>query len=80
MKPFSQWTKQDIEEEFGLTAVLDGPSLQEWLSNMQEVSDDEATRLRRLAEKLRNHVHDWNEEELKVYFIAFRRKSCLRCH
>ena len=24
-----------------------------------------------LAEKLRIHAHDWNEEELKIYFIAF---------
>ncbi len=71
MKPFSQWTKQDIEEEFGLSSVQDSPTLQAWLTDIQDVSDDEATRLRRLAEKLRIHAHDWNEEELKIYFIAF---------
>ena len=71
MKPFSQWTKQDIEEEFGLTAVLDSPVLQSWLHDIQDVSEEEALRLRRLSEKLRAHVHDWNEEELKIYFIAF---------
>jgi hypothetical protein len=71
MKPFSQWAKQDIEEEFGLTAVLDSPVLQSWLHDIQDVSEEEALRLRRLSEKLRAHVHDWNEEELKIYFIAF---------
>ncbi len=71
MKPFSQWTKQDVEEEFGLSAVLDSPLLQSWLNGVQEVSEEEFLRLRRLSEKLRNHVHDWNEEELKIYFIAF---------
>lgn len=71
MKPFSQWTKQDVEEEFGLSSVQDSPTLQAWLTNIQDVSEEEATRLRQLAEKLRIHVHDWNEEELKIYFIAF---------
>ena len=71
MKPFSQWTKQDVEEEFGLTAVLDSLLLQSWLHDIQDLSEEETLRLRRLSEKLRTHVHDWNEEELKIYFIAF---------
>lgn len=71
MKPFSQWTKQDVEEEFHLTSTRESATLQAWLTGIQEVSQDEAIRLRQLSEKLRLHVHDWNEEELKVYFIAF---------
>ncbi|WP_446009681.1 hypothetical protein [Candidatus Electrothrix sp.] len=71
MKPFSQWTKQDIEEEFGISSVQDNPTFQAWLTDIQNVSDDEANRLRQLGKKLRIHVHDWNEEELKIYFIAF---------
>lgn len=71
MKSFSQWTKQDIEEEFYLTCDRESSTLQSWLSGIQEVSQDEAARLRQLSEKLRLHVYDWNEEELKVYFIAF---------
>ena len=51
MKPFSQWTKQDVEEEFGLSPVRNSPTLQAWLTDIKELSDDEATRLRRLAEK-----------------------------
>ncbi|MGX9728633.1 MAG: hypothetical protein ACTFAK_15375 [Candidatus Electronema sp. VV] len=71
MKPFSQWTKQDVEEEFHLTSTRESATLQAWLTGIQEVPQDEAIRLRQLSEKLRLHVHDWNEEELKVYFIAF---------
>lgn len=71
MKPFSQWTKQDIEEEFGLSSVQNSPTLQAWLTDIQDVSEEEAARLQQLAEKLRIHAHDWNEEELKIYFIAF---------
>jgi hypothetical protein len=71
MKSFSQWTKQDVEEEFHLTSTRESETLQAWLNGIQEVSQDEAARLRQLSEKLRLHVHDWNEEELKVYFIAF---------
>jgi hypothetical protein len=71
MKSFSQWTKQDVEEEFHLTSTRENATLQVWLAGVQEVSQDEAIRLRQLSEKLRLHVHDWNEEELKVYFIAF---------
>ncbi len=70
MKPFSQWTKQDIEDEFHVTCARESATLQAWLAGVQEVSQDEAIRLRQLSEKLRLHVHDWNEEELKVYFIA----------
>ena len=71
MKPFSQWTKQDVEEEFYLTCARESSTLQSWLNGIQDVSQDESARLRQLSEKLRLHVHDWNEEELKVYFIAF---------
>jgi len=71
MKSFSQWTKQDVEEEFHLASTRESATLQAWLAGVQEVSQDEAIRLRQLSEKLRLHVHDWNEEELKVYFIAF---------
>ena len=71
MKSFSQWTKQDIEEEFHLICARESSTLQSWLTGIQDVSQDESARLRQLSEKLRLHVHDWNEEELKVYFIAF---------
>lgn len=71
MKPFSKWTKEEVEEEFHLTSVPQHLLLQQWLSVSSSVSADEERRLRQLSQKLLTHVHDWNEEELKIYFIAF---------
>ena len=71
MKPFSQWTKEEIEEEFGLYADRKHAGLQEWLSVSPSLPENECSVLRGLSQKLLAHVHDWNEEELKVYFIAF---------
>ncbi len=71
MKPFSQWTKEEVEEEFGLYPDRHYALLKEWISASPSVSDEEQRILRRLSEKLLTHVHDWNEEELKVFFIAF---------
>jgi len=71
MKPFSQWTKEEVEEEFGLYADRDYALLREWIAVSPSVSDEEQRVLRRLSQKLLAHVHDWNEEELKICFIAF---------
>lgn len=71
MKPFSQWTKEEVEEEFDLKADSNYPLLKQWLAVSSSVSDDDVQMLRHLSQKLLTHVHDWNEEELKVYFIAF---------
>ncbi|HAI70692.1 MAG TPA: hypothetical protein DCM38_14805 [Gammaproteobacteria bacterium] len=71
MKSFSQWTKEQIETEFHLKKALKNKILQDWLTNIPTVSAKEKERLEQLSQKLLNHVHDWNEEELKVYFIAF---------
>lgn len=72
MKPFSQWTTEEVEEEFGLVPNREYPRLQEWLSvSSNLLHESEHQTLQQLSQKLLAHVHDWNEEELKVYFIAF---------
>ncbi|MEN8218698.1 MAG: hypothetical protein ABFS56_20470 [Pseudomonadota bacterium] len=71
MKPFSQWTKEEVETEFNLRMEPDNKKLQDWLNVEQTVSANEAEQLKKLSQKLLYHVHDWNEEELKVYFLAF---------
>ncbi len=71
MKPFSQWTVEEIEQEFCLQDDRDYQLLQEWITVSPSLSDDEISLLRRLSQKLLTYVHDWNEEELKMYFIAF---------
>ncbi|MCP4339867.1 MAG: hypothetical protein GY799_13495 [Desulfobulbaceae bacterium] len=71
MKPFSQWTKEEVEDEFGLHADRNYALLQEWITVSPSRPDEEIRILHQLSQKLLTHVHDWNEEELKVYFIAF---------
>ena len=70
MKPFSQWTKEEIEDEFSLTANRQYGLLQEWLAVSPSFTDSEQQTLLKLSQTLLTHVHDWNEEELKIYFIA----------
>jgi len=70
MKPFSQWTKEEVETEFNLRMEPDNQKLQDWLTVEQTTSADEAKKLKQLSKKLLYHVHDWNEEELKIYFLA----------
>ncbi len=46
------------------------PGLLNWLQGADPVSAAETETLRQLAHKLALHVRDWNEEELKLSFIA----------
>lgn len=71
MKPFSQWTKEEVEDEFRLTSEPQHLLLKQWLSAPSSLTEGEKETLRQLSRKLLAHVHDWNEEELKIYFIAF---------
>ncbi len=70
MKPFSKWTVPDIEEEFQLTLDPDFQELRSWLQEVSEATPDEIAHLQQLSQKLALRVRDWNEEELKVSFIA----------
>lgn len=70
MKPFSQWTKEEIEDEFRLSADRHHARLQEWISVSPSFSEAEQKTLHHLSQTLLEHVHDWNEEELKICFIA----------
>ncbi len=70
MKPFSKWSVEDIEDEFQLILEPAFQGLQSWLQGAKPVTKEEIESLRQLSQKLALHVRDWNEEELKVYFIA----------
>jgi len=70
MKPFSKWTVEEVEEEFQLTLEANYQGLQSWLQGTSGVTEEETKRLHQLSQKLALYVRDWNEEELKVSFIA----------
>lgn len=70
MKEFSKWTIDEVEEYFHLLPINDHPLLNQWLNNACVISSAEEQRLSELCERLRAHIHDWNEEELKMSFIS----------
>ena len=70
MKPFSQWTIEEVEETFQLTQELESQRLQAWLQPQIVPTVQERAELDALHSKLVEHVYDWNEQELIVYFIG----------
>jgi len=69
MKSFSKWTIEEVEETFHLVLQKHHERLITWMTPQISPSETEEQQLTQLSEKLLDHVWDWNEEELKVYFI-----------
>ena len=71
MKAFPEWTQEEVEEEFGLHLEYDIPLLEAWLTMEMDISSEDKNSLQKLSQKLRTWIYRWNEEELKVSFVAF---------
>jgi len=69
MKSFSKWTIEEVEDTFNLVLQKQHEPLNAWMTPQFSPSKTEEQQLTQLSEKLLDHVWDWNEEELKVYFI-----------
>jgi len=70
-KSFSQWTTNEVEETFLLAPHRDHPVLTDWLINIADnLPEKESAWLDKLKEQLIDDVAYWNEEELRVKFIA----------
>jgi hypothetical protein len=67
-KSFKDWDSEDVELTFGIERTKNLPALLEWL----EVKDLPlpAPELEKLKEKLLDNADAWNEDELKMFFIA----------
>ena len=70
MKEFSKWTIEEVEETFELRQVEQSQWLDAWQTAELVTTPHEEARLLELCNVLRHHVLDWNEEELKIYFIG----------
>ncbi|WPD24892.1 MAG: hypothetical protein SD837_10065 [Candidatus Electrothrix scaldis] len=70
MKSFSKWTIEEVEETFHIVQQKQYQQLEQWMTPVSAPSNAEKQQLQRLQEKLLDNVWDWNEEELKIYFIA----------
>ena len=66
------WEVGLIAKTFGLKNVLDGfPLLDAWLTVENDLDSKTIEELEKLRFKLRKRVNSWNEETLKMKFIAF---------
>jgi hypothetical protein len=69
-KPFRKWNADDVEEIFHLRQSQSVPALERWLAANEPLTDHEQQRLSHLRQRLADNVESWNEEELKLKFIA----------
>ena len=68
--PFEKWKTQNIEHFFNLEENQGSSTFDDWLNSSIEISEEEIKLLTKYQEKLRRKANFWNEEELKVKFIA----------
>lgn len=66
------WTHGLIKKTFALQKIDEGyPLLEEWLSVTNNLTAEELDMLEKRRKKLLTNVSGWNEETLKMKFIAF---------
>ncbi|MBF0227439.1 MAG: hypothetical protein HQK76_18495 [Desulfobacterales bacterium] len=70
MKPFSKWTIEEVEDEFEIVLDRQSDMLKKWMTIYSNPSEKDEKALNVLCEKLKDYVWDWNDEELKINFIA----------
>lgn len=70
MRDFENWETQDLEIEFGLEQVREMPLLEEWLQKATTLTEYETQLVEYLRNKLLDNADFWNEDELKLQFIA----------
>ncbi|MGB0929458.1 MAG: hypothetical protein ACPGVB_01690 [Chitinophagales bacterium] len=66
---FEQWLFEDVEIEFGIEPIEEMPLMNEWL-NTQDIPQSIPPHLDKLRKFLLKNINLWNEDELKMHFIA----------
>ncbi len=73
MASFKDWTQTKLKDTFGLVKATTCKDLDEWMAAGEipaELTEREAYEMERIRARLENNADVWNEEELKMYFIA----------
>ncbi len=70
MKSFGSWDTQDIHFTFGLEDVEMLPHLAEWMAYQTEIDEKNLLELETLRKDLLLMSEAWNEDEMKMQFIA----------
>ncbi|MCU0443514.1 MAG: hypothetical protein MUE85_01255 [Microscillaceae bacterium] len=69
IKPFENWLYEDVEIVCGIERVQNHPLLVNLLNSQIDI-DNTIPELERLSKLLLLQVENWNEEEIKTFFIA----------
>ncbi|TAE67446.1 MAG: hypothetical protein EAZ85_15060, partial [Bacteroidetes bacterium] len=67
-KPFEQWLYEDVQKVFGIKRIRNHPVLAEWLSVPDALPLEKP--LLKLQNLIEMRIEAWNEDELKLNFIA----------
>jgi hypothetical protein len=70
MRNFENWETQDIEIAFNLEQLEVMDLLENWLQSTTELSISEDEMVKKIKKALKNNADFWNEDELKLQFIA----------
>ena len=71
MRSFEKWTWEEVELTFGVKRVDSMPLLNDWLkANEPPTTDFEKTTLNRNLERLKIMADNWNEDEIKFFFVS----------
>ncbi len=71
MKNFDTWTYEEVEDTFGLTPLRSSLLFEEWLNaEGYAPNTTELATLDELKELLFEEAKNWNEDELKLFFIG----------
>ena len=70
VKAFRDWKFEEVELTFGIEQVYDHALLNDWLSSNTVPNDEDSRMIEKLRHKLARSINAYNEEELKMAFIA----------
>lgn len=70
MKPFPEWAISEVEEEFQVKLQQKSSLLDNWINPTDDTTQELTADLKKLQTRLIDHVYDWNETELKIWFIG----------
>jgi hypothetical protein len=71
MRSFDTWNYEQVEDTFGIKPIRTNPQFAEWLdADGCQPNDPQKTTLDELRFLLLDEAQNWNEDELKLFFIA----------
>jgi hypothetical protein len=71
MRSFDTWNYEQVEDAFGISPVASLPEYENWLKAENcEPNELESTMLEHYRKLLLKEAQNWNEDELKLFFIG----------